>query len=61
MSVSGGPFGNHKAEELVLVEENDEAMFCDWGIAEPAQTVRSISLLPFAGGGFPMNGGLKPM
>lgn len=31
MSVSGGPFGNHKAEELVLVEENDEAMFCDWG------------------------------
>lgn len=31
MSVSGGPFGNHKTEELVLVEENDEAMFCDWG------------------------------
>lgn len=31
MSVSGGPFGNHNVEELVLVEENDEAMFCDWG------------------------------
>lgn len=31
LSVSGGPFGNHKAEELVLVCEDDEAMFCDWG------------------------------
>lgn len=31
LSVSGGPFGDHKAEELVLVCEDDEREFCDWG------------------------------
>ena len=33
VSVSGGPFGTHKAEELELVKENDERYFCDWGTA----------------------------
>lgn len=61
MSVSGGPFGNHKTEELVLVEENDEAMFATGGIAEPARMEQLISLHLYGGGGFPMNGGLKPM
>lgn len=31
LSVSGGPFGSHKPEELVLVSDDDERMFCDWG------------------------------
>lgn len=31
LSVSGGPFGDHKLEELMLVSDDDERMFCDWG------------------------------
>lgn len=31
VSVSGGPFGKHKAEELELVSEHSERIFCDWG------------------------------
>lgn len=37
MSVSGGPFGVHKMEELVLVNENDEGVFCDWGNCGPCK------------------------
>lgn len=31
LSVSGGPFGRHKVEELQLVSDDDERTFCDWG------------------------------
>lgn len=31
VSVSGGPFGKHKVEELELVSEHGERTFCDWG------------------------------
>lgn len=31
LSVSGGPFGIHKLEELKLVNDEDERYFCDWG------------------------------
>lgn len=33
LSVSGGPFGTHKVEELQLVSDEDERYFCDWGIS----------------------------
>lgn len=33
LSVSGGPFGTHKVEELQLVADEDERYFCDWGIS----------------------------
>lgn len=33
VSVSGGPFGTHKVEELQLVSDEDERYFCDWGIS----------------------------
>lgn len=31
LSVSGGPFGHHKTEELELIADEDERLFCDWG------------------------------
>ncbi len=31
LSVSGGPFGRHKPEEFVLVEEESQGMFCRFG------------------------------
>ena len=31
LSVSGGPFGTHRMEELQLVSDEDERYFCDWG------------------------------
>lgn len=33
VSVSGGPFGTHKLEELQLVSDEDERYFCDWGVS----------------------------
>lgn len=31
LSVSGGPFGNHKKEEFELVTDSDERLFCRFG------------------------------
>lgn len=35
LSVSGGPFGKHRMEELILVSDDDERRFCDWGHCGP--------------------------
>ena len=31
LSVSGGPFGEHRQDELLLINDEDNNVFCDWG------------------------------
>lgn len=35
LSVSGGPFGTHRLDDMELVSDNAERLFCDWGSVGP--------------------------
>lgn len=46
ISVSGGPFENHSSKELILVKEDDERIFSDWGSCGACENGRVNFIAP---------------